>query len=122
MTDLERILLDALREISCGSARTGRWLDSNAYSSAIEEPDGVVPSKDQPPEGYYDYDDPPEEDDLDEYPPPPPGVDDPLFVGGRWLKPAQWEDYTLEEQCEWLASVVRIAERAIKQAEALTNA
>jgi hypothetical protein len=114
----------ALEEILKGSKPTGRWLNLVTLDAIKDgEDEDVVP------EGYYNTGSPPKEDDvfLGEEPPIPEGIrkqrwdeafmndSTPLVVGGKWLLPAEWEEYDKEEQDTWLETVVGICERALAE-------
>jgi hypothetical protein len=119
MTDAEKLAtaIAALREIERGSRYTGRWIDQIDYSA----PDGGS-ERDQVPDGYYDLDDThttaseaSNPTDLD--PTPDDAVHPCLWIGGEWLRPAEWEPYTPEEQIDWLDTITGMAQRALQAVE-----
>jgi hypothetical protein len=40
-----------------------------------------------------------------------------LWIGGEWLRPAEWEPYTPEEQIDWLDTITGMAQRALQAVE-----
>jgi hypothetical protein len=113
MTDQLQVAIEALREIYNGCRVTGRWVDQLTYAGI----DGDTPA--EVPDGFFDADNEPNEDETEELPPYPAGTDEAYedelrLIGGRWLSPARWEEYTAEEQVEWIDSCEETARAALE--------
>ena len=119
-----QVAIQALRAIYDGSQVMGRWIDQLTFDC----PDENHHNPGEPPAGYYDADNEPEEDDCDgdNAPPYPYGTDvehedDLRLVGGQWLRPARWEEYTEEEQANWIESCGLTAREALEKLGALSS-
>lgn len=109
-----QVAIQALQEIYNGCSVTGRWIDQLTLDAI-----GGSDSPCNVPTGYFDWDNEPQEDDADELPPYPESVaaaerDELRLIGGQWLSPARWEEYTEEEQNEQIVACGQAAKAALQ--------
>ena len=102
-SDMLAEVIQVLQDIYNGSSVMGRW-----YCEEHRQTVGYDPEK--PDEGYFDQN-------L-----PPPGYDANGCLGdndetaaAESFKPAEWEEYTPEEQSRWLRTCANLAKKTLKK-------
>jgi hypothetical protein len=122
----------ALSEIHKGSSVRGRWIINGSTEAADDENDNGH-NPDQAPAGYYDSEEADPnlpEDDRDAAtfnPDDAPEIPDDLACDeselilheGEWLQPVTWEEYSPDDQAEWLRSIAGISRFAMERIEKL---